>query len=109
MGEISVLRIVEGVLIIVLATASLKCFDQTRRYIKEKARPKPGGRRSIDRYWLRLAVGILLHPDRMPHARSGESFRQTLTLVWDAYVWRRRLAFVVPSALSAIYTVVRII
>ena len=101
MGEISVVRIVEAVFGILTAAILLGVFDQARHYIKEKARPKPGGRFSIDRYLLRLAVGIL-NPDWMPEARPGETVRQTLTVVWDVYALRRWLTIVLVAFSTAV-------
>ena len=108
MGEIS-LQVVVGVITILIANAC----ERARGKIKKPEGPRsdePDKRRSIDRYWLRLAVGIL-NPKCAPQARSGETVRQTLTLVWDTYVWRRRLtrALAVLFALLAIYSVVNII
>ena len=112
MGEISVVRVVESVLAILIASTLMRLFDRTRRYIEEQQRPEPGGRRSIDRYWIRLAVGIL-NPEWIPQPRSkkAEPVRQTLTLVWDVYAWRHRLTLLLAiiSVLWAIYSVLRII
>ena len=46
--------------------------------------------------WYRFVVGAWKHPDDMPPAPDGETWRQTFTLVYDAYVWHDRIAPVKP-------------
>ena len=108
MGEISVPGIVESFLgtAIFGGLASLLEWGR-RRSEKPKGSRPPVKRRGIDRYWLRLAVGIL-NPKWAPQARSGETVRQTVILVWDILVWRRRItgALALLSALLAIYSFV---
>ena len=112
MGELTVLGVVESVLGAAIFSALVGVLEWARRKAAkpEEPRPKPHKRRRTDRYWLRLAVGIV-NPKWASQARSGETVRQTLTLVWDIYVWRRRLtrALAVLFALLAIYSIVSVI